>query len=102
MPLEKVPVGSPGFSHNISEMVKAGHPQAQAIAAAYRAAGERKDSRIDALFAAADALFSRADAMERGNWGGVADGEAPGWKEHEHHRRPTGEFTRPPEDEELK
>lgn len=70
MPLEKAPVGSPGFSSNIAEMVKSGHPQAQAIAAAYRAAGERGDSRMDALFAAADALFSRADAMEHGKWGG--------------------------------
>ena len=38
MPLEKAPVGSPGFKRNIEEMVKSGHPQPQAIAAAYREA----------------------------------------------------------------
>ena len=30
------------ISENISEMVRAGHPQAQAVAAAYRMAGKRK------------------------------------------------------------
>lgn len=35
MPLESGPVGSPAFKHNIEEMVKAGHPQNQAVAAAY-------------------------------------------------------------------
>ena len=42
MPLEK---GSSEEvkSHNISEMIKAGHPKDQAIAAAYREAGETKD-----------------------------------------------------------
>jgi len=42
MPLEK---GSSEEvkSHNIAEMIKAGHPRDQAIAAAYREAGETKD-----------------------------------------------------------
>jgi hypothetical protein len=35
------------ISHNIAEMVKAGHPQKQAIAAAYRKAGESKDCTLD-------------------------------------------------------
>jgi len=36
-----------------------------------------KDTSVDSLFAAADALYARSDAMERGNWSGVADA-APG------------------------
>lgn len=30
------------FSHNVSEMVKAGHPLAQALAASYQKKGEKK------------------------------------------------------------
>lgn len=31
--------------HNIAEMIRAGHPQAQAIAASYRKAGKSKKKR---------------------------------------------------------
>lgn len=33
------------ISENISEMIKAGHPRDQAIAAAYRSAGKSKHSK---------------------------------------------------------
>jgi hypothetical protein len=35
------------FSHNVSEMVKAGHPEKQAVAAAYHEAGESNDVSPD-------------------------------------------------------
>ena len=47
MPLKSGPVDSPAFKGNISEMVRAGHPQKQAVAAAYREAGEGwNDDRV--------------------------------------------------------
>jgi hypothetical protein len=42
MPLEKGRSRAV-FSHNVAEMVKAGHPQKQAVAAAYRERGETRD-----------------------------------------------------------
>jgi hypothetical protein len=44
MPLEKGS-GKETISHNIAEMVNAGHPQKQAIAAAYSIAGKSQDTR---------------------------------------------------------
>ena len=38
MPLTHSKPGTPGFSRNVAEMVKSGHPQNQAVAAAYSAA----------------------------------------------------------------
>lgn len=44
MPLEKgAAPGTTGFSRNVAEMVKSGHKQDQAVAAAYSAAKETKD-----------------------------------------------------------
>lgn len=45
MPLKKgQKPGSKGFKNNIKEMVEAGHPVKQAVAAAYSAAGEKKST----------------------------------------------------------
>lgn len=44
MPLEKAPVGSPGFSRNVETEVKAGKPVPQAVAIAYKMSGERQDA----------------------------------------------------------
>ena len=62
MPLEYAKPGTPGFHHNIEEMVRAGHPVESAVAAAYRASGERSDG-IDAVMAACDDLFCKAHAL---------------------------------------
>jgi hypothetical protein len=43
MPLEYAKPGTPGFGRNVEEMIASGHPQRQAVAAAYSAAGETKD-----------------------------------------------------------
>jgi hypothetical protein len=60
MPLEK---GSSkaAISHNISEMRKSGHPEKQAIAAAFREAGESKRdcSKLDAILEACDSFERR-------------------------------------------
>ena len=46
MPLKKgTKPGSKGFKSNIEEMVKAGHPVKQAVAAAYSASGEKKKKK---------------------------------------------------------
>lgn len=60
MPLQK---GSSRetISHNIAEMVKAGHPQKQAVAAAYREAGESKDSAAELTLPAARELLSKLE-----------------------------------------
>ena len=42
MPLKK---GKKNMSSNIAELVRAGHPQKQAIAIAYKEAGEKKKKR---------------------------------------------------------
>jgi hypothetical protein len=42
MPLEKGPPGSPEFRHNIEAERGAGKPEAQAVAIAYRQAGEKR------------------------------------------------------------
>lgn len=34
------------ISHNIAELVNAGHPQKQAIAIAYREAGQSRDTQV--------------------------------------------------------
>ena len=44
MPLEKAKPGTPGFSRNIATEIKAGKPQKQAVAIAYRMSGERQDA----------------------------------------------------------
>jgi len=48
MPLEKAPVGSPGFSRNVETEVKAGKPVAQAVAIAYKMAGEKRGDAANA------------------------------------------------------
>lgn len=63
MPLEHAAPGTPGFEKNIREMVASGHPQKQAVAAAYAAS---RDDAQDPLLAAADALFAHCDSFERG------------------------------------
>jgi hypothetical protein len=84
MPLENAPVGSPGFGRNVATEIKAGKPQKQAVAIAYRQAGERKDgtdlasgiplnAKLDDCIRMADALYARADAMSEGRW----DAEQP-------------------------
>lgn len=46
MPLIKgAKPGSKGFKKNIQEMIESGHPQNQAVAAAYSASGEKKHNR---------------------------------------------------------
>ena len=50
------------ISHNIAEMIRAGHPPKQAEAAAYsKARGDRMDSALDRL----DGLMKRMDALEK-------------------------------------
>ena len=44
MPLEKAKPGTPGFSRNVATEVKAGKPVKQAVAIAYKQAGERQDA----------------------------------------------------------
>lgn len=64
MPLKSGPVGGAAFKNNIKEMVEAGHPQKQAVAAAYREAGEgRHDARIRAY----------TDSVRRGDAGAVTN-----------------------------
>jgi hypothetical protein len=60
MPLQK---GSSKetISHNIAEMVKAGHPQKQAVAAAYHEAGETKDGAEELTMEAARDLLSKLE-----------------------------------------
>jgi hypothetical protein len=55
------------FSHNVSEMIKSGHPQAQAVAAAYREAGEKRHDKLDAIIEDCDlydAMHNRADSWD--------------------------------------
>ena len=42
MPLEHAGKGTPGFGRNVATEVKAGKPQKQAVAIAYRMSGERR------------------------------------------------------------
>lgn len=51
------------ISHNISEMRKAGHPEKQAIAAAFSEAGESRKDKIDEVIKKTDALERRVDAF---------------------------------------
>lgn len=62
MPLEHAPVGSAGFGNNIREMIEHGHPQKQAVAAAYRAA---RGDELDPLTDRAVTLSQRADGVTR-------------------------------------
>ena len=50
------------ISHNIAEMIRAGHPAKQAEAAAYRNAG--LDAKLDAIASEAGRLHSRLDDLE--------------------------------------
>jgi hypothetical protein len=68
MPLEKGS-GSATISHNITEMVNAGHPQKQAVAAAYREAGKSYSdadvmAAMDSLIAGCGRLQDRVDALD--------------------------------------
>lgn len=76
MPLEHAKPGTPGFHANIEEMVRAGHPVESAVAAAYRASGERNDG-IDRVMDALGDLLSRVDAE---------------WNEGDHPRSEDGKF----------
>lgn len=86
MPLENGPVGSPEFKHNIETEMKAGKPQKQAVAIAYRQAGEKQDtaSRLDAILNDCKALHHRLDtaAMRTAD---VAKLDAS-WEEGKHPR----------------
>lgn len=59
------------IGRNIAEMIKSGHPREQAIAAAFRSAGQGTSDaemimdRLDAFMAACDSAEERLDAMER-------------------------------------
>ena len=59
------------FSHNVSEMVKSGHPQSQAVAAAYREAGEKRHDKLDAIMEDCDVY----DAMQHrsDSWDGLVE-----------------------------
>jgi hypothetical protein len=47
MPLKKgAKPGSKGFKDNIKEMVDAGHPVKQSVAAAYSEAGQKKKKKV--------------------------------------------------------
>jgi len=49
------------FEHNVREMIKAGHPQKQAVAAAYR---EQREDRLDSVVAKCAAFDCRADSFD--------------------------------------
>jgi 8-oxo-dGTP pyrophosphatase MutT (NUDIX family) len=86
--------GQATISHNIAEMVKAGHPRDQAIAASFRKAGKGNDKALDAvtkhaagtIYVAPDGdilLLRRASDEQNyaGHWslpgGGAEEGESP-------------------------
>jgi hypothetical protein len=66
MPLEPG-AGEATIQHNIREMRAAGHPEAQAVAAAEREAHDvaLDGDRLDAVLTAIDGLSKRMDAMAR-------------------------------------
>jgi uncharacterized protein len=61
MPLEKGK-GEKAFSHNVSELVRAGHPQKQALAIAYKEAGEDSEDVYTEGCAMDEASVSKAVA----------------------------------------
>jgi hypothetical protein len=74
------------MSENIAEMVKAGHPQKQAIAAAYREAGKDALSGVDSIAAQTtitDAVSSGPGLDAVLNWGGSVNAQTilPGGQE---------------------
>lgn len=73
MPLQKGPVGSPEFKHNIETEMKAGKPQKQAVAIAYRTAGEKQDAaaRLDAILEDCGRLDARLDVIADGRKKGM-------------------------------
>lgn len=84
MPLEKAPVGSPGFSRNVATEVNAGKDPKQAVAIAYaKARGDAEsfatgpspinqmEHPLERVFRAADAFYARSDAVATGKWDGV-------------------------------
>lgn len=53
------------FSHNVSEMMKSGHPQKQAVAAAYSERRRSDAARLDAMIAGcAEWDAKRADSFK--------------------------------------
>lgn len=73
------------ISHNIKEMVEAGHPQKQAVAAAMREAGK---SRHDAdIRAALDAIVAGVDRLD------ARIARLDSWDESQHPRNENGEFS---------
>lgn len=80
MPLEKGPVGSAAFEHNIKTEIAAGKEQKQAVAIAYSQAGERKDDgmdigKLDSIMDAVTRMDARLDAMAQRRADG---GDEPG------------------------
>jgi len=61
MPLEKAPVGSPGFGRNIKTEMEAGKPQKQAIAIAYKESGEKQGK--DCMATGKDAMNPMAGGV---------------------------------------
>jgi hypothetical protein len=79
MPLESGK-SKAAFSHNVATEMKAGKPQAQAVAIAYRQAGERRDTgSLDP--AKLDAALERADSFD----GLVKKLESKGYSSHYAH-----------------
>lgn len=55
------------ISHNIAEMIRAGHPPKQAEAAAYsKARGDSTEARLDAVLDECQRLHKRIDLIAKG------------------------------------
>src|SRR6185312_13418723 len=96
MPLERG-TGPATIAHNIAEMVRAGHPQKQAVAAAMREArGDMDCDRLDTMLSACDALTRRFDALVEGRktpdepYGSGNDYADPGYEPDGKKRYPLG------------
>jgi len=98
MPLEKAPVGSPGFSRNVETEVKAGKPVAQAVAIAYKMAGEKRGDAANAAIYEENGEFyfpkpgsherygpyaSKAEATSAAAKAGVVGDADPCWSGYE-------------------
>src|SRR6185312_3982307 len=90
MPLERG-TGPATIAHNIAEMVRAGHPQKQAVAAAMREArGDMDCDRLDTMLSACDALTRRFDALVEWRCASRFD---VSWEESAHPRGEDGKFS---------
>lgn len=55
------------ISHNVAEMRRAGHPEDQSVAAAFRKAGESRSDKLDAIMEDCDlydAMHNRTDSWD--------------------------------------